>query len=91
MVKQNSSGSQSEASASKPSAKSNIRIHSKNLVCPQCLQTTFHFVHREYLLDMSQGLKCRHCGEQIPEAILESATSELTPEEVEKFIPKGSA
>lgn len=89
MVKTNSSGSQSETPA--PKANSNIRIHHKNLICPQCLATTFHFVHREYLVDMSQGIKCRHCGEQIPEANLESATDKLTPEEVEKFIPKGSA
>lgn len=82
---------ESKSQTPTPKSNSNIRIHSKNLICPQCLQTTFHFVHREYLVDMSKGLKCRHCGEQIPEAILESATSELTPEEVEKFIPKGSA
>ncbi len=83
-------GSTSSESTTPSPSKSNIRIHYKNITCnnPACAALVYAHVHREYLIDLNVGLKCRNCGEQIGKAILEDATDKLTPEEVEKFLPK---
>lgn len=79
-----------EKEKEKPKAKSNMRMWSKSLNCPErrCPGILYNFVVRENLVDLSEPLVCPTCKKEIKKAMVEACTDELTAEESSRLLPK---